>query len=77
MPSRIFALCFNCIVFVRKFFRCGNHQAVFATILFFILTNIDRCNLFCHFGHILKSTLFLVIMSLLKSLKFLKNMKTN
>ena len=73
MPSRIFALCFNCIVFVRKSFRCGNHQAVFATILFFILTNIDRCNLFCHFchiGHILKSTLFLVIMSLLKCFLF-------
>ena len=55
-----------------KSFRCGNHQAVFATIFFFILTNIDRCNLFCHFGdigHILKSTLF-IVMSLLKCFFF-------
>ena len=75
MPSRIFALCFNCIVFVREVLQVWKSPGSFCNnSFFFILTNIDRCNLFCHFGHILKSTLFLVIMSLLKCflLKFLK-----
>ena len=77
MPSRIFALCFNCIVFVRKSFRCGNQQAVFATILFFNLTNIDGCNLFCHIVLILKSTPFLVIIAKMIFIEVFENMEIN
>ena len=72
MPSRIFALCFNCIVFVREVLQVWKSPGSFCNNFFFILTNIDRCNLFCHFGdigHILKSTLF-IVMSLLKCFFF-------
>ena len=71
MPWRIFALCFNCIVFVREVLQVWKSSGNFCNNSFFFnSTYIDRCNLFCHFGDILKSTLFLLIISLLKCYLF-------
>ena len=70
MPSRIFALCFNCIVFVREVLQVWKSSGNFCNNSFFFnSTYIDRY-LFCHFGDILKSTLFLLIISLLKCYLF-------